>query len=178
MPGFDAEVDRGSGVGSQIEPCPFPAEIEHCGSVVVPAHSACFDDQRRRARIHDAQGGVIHRAAVHIEGDPVVVGGTGDAIKGLQLKIEFEFTSCRTCWHRDVTREPHPLVTRAVLAVASVAKEDAIAYLKRMDPKITAQEVNQIWANFKPGNAITDAGKGIAQRRSGRRPADKVMGYR
>lgn len=66
----------------------------------------------------------------------------------------------------------------ANLSIASVSKEDAVAYLRGIDPNITDAEVNQIWANLKPGNAITDAGRGIARGSSMRRSADEAMNMR
>jgi|GEM_PF-5586798 len=68
------------------------------------------------------------------------------------------------------------IATKAAdISIASVNKGEAVAFLKGIDPNITDQEVNNIWANFKPANAITDAGRGIARGSSMRRRSDEAM---
>lgn len=62
----------------------------------------------------------------------------------------------------------------ANISLMSVDQEEAVAYLKSIDPNITDQEVNSIWASFKPGNVMTDAGRGIARGSSMRRAADQA----
>jgi hypothetical protein len=63
----------------------------------------------------------------------------------------------------------------ADISLMSVNKQEAVAFLKSIDPNITDQEVNNIWAKFDPGNAITDAGKAIARRTNPRADEAKNM---